>query len=178
MKKFDWVKVYQLLENVTPLLTDCGQLCNKQCCSLEESGQGVFLFPGEDKLFETENSWCHIKRHISNNIHYTGRNSLMLDCSGQCPREKRPLVCRLFPMAPYLNREEALEIIFDPDAYFICPLSRLGDYEVLDKHFLEKVRQVWLLLVKEKEIKENVWAYSQRLDDEAKEPWKKLLGQG
>ncbi len=176
MKKFDWAEVYQLLEDVTPLLTDCGRLCKKKCCSLEESGRGVFLFPGEDKLFAKETSWCRVKGYTGDNMHYTGSEPLMLDCCGRCPRDKRPLVCRLFPMAPYLNREGSLEIIFDPDAYFICPLSRLEDYEVLNKHFLDRVRQVWLLLMEDEEIVENVKAYSQRLDIEAKEPWKKLLG--
>lgn len=175
-KKIDWCKAYQLLESVTPLIEDCGQLCRKKCCSLEESGQGVYLFSGEGELFETESDWYQLKQCANDMAHYTGKKPLMLDCYGECPRDNRPLVCRLFPMAPYINPEGTLDIIFDPDAYFICPLARLKDHKRLDKLFRERVRQVWMLLLEDEDIKENVKEYSRRLDMEAQDPWKKLLG--
>jgi hypothetical protein len=176
MKKIDWLEKYKLLEEITPLLEDCGQLCNKRCCSLEESGRGVFLFPGEEMIFENDKSWCQIRTASEANSHYTGVGSLILDCIGECPREKRPLVCRIFPMAPYLDQKGNLEIIFDTEAFFICPLVRLGDKASLNPVFLERVRLVWLDLINNREIRARVEKYSKRLDSEAEEPWKKLFG--
>ena len=38
-----------LLENETPLKTDCGALCGAACCRTDADGKGgVYLFPGED----------------------------------------------------------------------------------------------------------------------------------
>ncbi|NTW05283.1 MAG: hypothetical protein HGA27_04080 [Peptococcaceae bacterium] len=175
MRQINWPEIYKPLEKVTPLLEDCGRLCNKKCCSLKESGKGVYLFPGEEVLFENDKSWCQIRDASEVSNYYTGEESLILDCTGECPRGKRPLVCRIFPMAPYLDQKGRLEVIFDPEAFFICPLVRLGDKAVLNSDFIEKVLQVWLDLIKNKEIRDRVEKYSERLDSEAKEPWKMLF---
>ena len=38
--------------DLTPLLTDCGALCDAACCHSDADGQGgVYLFPGEETLY-------------------------------------------------------------------------------------------------------------------------------
>ena len=41
----------ELLENLTPLKTDCGRLCQAACCQGDEN-TGMLLFPEEETLYE------------------------------------------------------------------------------------------------------------------------------
>ena len=51
----------RLVENVTPLRTDCGLNCGRACCAPDEDGQGgVYLFPGEEALLSGV-SWARIE---------------------------------------------------------------------------------------------------------------------
>ena len=46
-------KARELLENVTPLKTDCGKVCGGRCCRpLEAEETGMLLFPGEEDFYE------------------------------------------------------------------------------------------------------------------------------
>ena len=44
-------KIYGMLENTTPVLSDCGKICSAKCCK-GDSTDGMLLFPGEKELFE------------------------------------------------------------------------------------------------------------------------------
>ena len=80
-----------LLEDVTPLRTDCGLLCAHACCLPDEDGQGgVYLFPGEKPL---TGDWGEI---VPEEI-LPGVPADMLICRGACDRRLRPLACRIFP---------------------------------------------------------------------------------
>lgn len=176
MEGINWSRLYGILEDITPLSGDCGGLCGKKCCSLkEEVGRGVLLFPGEEAMFTGEAAWCAVEEFSPGAENFTG-GSYILNCRGTCPREKRPLACRLFPMVPYLGRQGGLEIIADPDALFICPLVRLNETGALEAQFLEGVRRVWLDLLGNSALGDVVRRYSARLDREREEPWRKLLG--
>lgn len=175
MSEINWHELYQILGELTPLAGDCGLLCGKKCCSLREDGRGVYLFPGEEKLFVGETRWCRVEEHPREISYFTGRNSLILNCRGECPRDKRPLACRLFPLSPRLDQSGQLEIVFDADAMFICPLVRLGDREALVPAFWEAVQKVWQELIKHGPVRESVEVYSARVDGEAEEPWVRLF---
>ena len=44
-----WREARALLENLTPLRTDCGKVCGSACCkSLDAEETGMLLFPGEE----------------------------------------------------------------------------------------------------------------------------------
>lgn len=172
----NWDSLYQVLDGVTPLEGDCGRLCGKKCCSLRgEGGLGVYLFPGEEKVFGPEGPWFRVVGSPGEVGHFTGPRPFLLDCRGKCPRDRRPLACRLFPLAPRLDREGSLELILDPDALFICPLVKLDDPGALEPAFREGVRRVWLDLLEDRAVRENVRAYSDRVDRQAAEPWRMLL---
>ena len=40
-------RAYALLEDLTPLTTDCGAVCDGRCCHESADSQGMLLFPGE-----------------------------------------------------------------------------------------------------------------------------------
>ena len=175
MTEIKWDRLYAMLEKLTPLATDCGKLCGQKCCSLREEGLGMYLFPGEESMFCTE-LWCSIQSYQGGEEYFTGPVKHILNCRGKCPREKRPLACRLFPLAPYLSSQGKLEIIFDGDALFICPLVKLNKMESLDPAFRQAVYKVWEELLQSPSLREGVTAYSARADREAGDPWTRLLG--
>ena len=54
------LRAREILENTTPLKTNCGLLCGGACCEADEDGQGgVLLFPGEADILKSE-SWMEI----------------------------------------------------------------------------------------------------------------------
>lgn len=176
MDNLKWDQLYGKLDKITPLAADCGKLCQKRCCSLREEGKGVYLFPGEEQLFPGGEGWYEIVEYGPGAGHFTGDSGLMLNCSGICPRERRPLACRLLPLAPYMDSEGRLKMILDSDALFICPLVRAGDIELLEPSFREGAALVWGELIKISLIREGVRSYSARLDSQRDDPWTRLLG--
>ncbi|MFZ5634382.1 MAG: hypothetical protein ACOY40_16235 [Bacillota bacterium] len=176
MDKVKWERLYEMIGELTPLTEDCGRLCGKKCCSEQGGGPGVYLFPGEERMFAGEAPWYRIEEHPGKVEHFTGRKPLLFNCRAKCPREKRPLACRLFPLAPRLDQSDSLEIVLDVDALFICPLVRMGYPGALNPAFAEAVRRVWLELLGYGPVRDSVREYSARIDREAAEPWRRLLG--
>ena len=82
-------RAYALLEEVTPLATDCGAVCDGRCCRESADSEGMLLFPGEEVLLADAG--------------YTIRpaeGGYLLTCGGTCNRALRPLACRIFPLFP------------------------------------------------------------------------------
>ena len=53
----------ELLENVTPMKTDCGKICGAACCQPDEEDlNGMLLFPGEERYYR-EADWCRLIPH-------------------------------------------------------------------------------------------------------------------
>ena len=48
-------KAFHLLQNATPLRTDCGVLCGKACCKGDDMA-GMLLFPGEPPALQPDGS--------------------------------------------------------------------------------------------------------------------------
>lgn len=124
-------EVRKILEDVTPLKTDCGRVCGGACCrSLEGETTGMLLFPGEEDLYEEAEGFSM----------QPVPGGLLLICSGRCDRRERPLACRLFPLLPLL-REDGIRVAVDARARAVCPLSRHGK-DALDPAFVKAVQQV------------------------------------
>lgn len=125
-----------LLEDVTPLKTDCGRVCGGACCQSDEDGQGgMLLFPGEEKMYDPLPEGFSLTRDDS-----VLPGMLLLLCDGQCDREKRPLSCRIFPMLPSPQGGK-----MDRRAWAVCPLMEYGK-RGLNPEFTEKVREVGEIL--------------------------------
>ena len=154
---------YKIMENVTPLRLDCGNLCNQSCCQDNDGPKeetGMILFPGEEELFTNCEDWMTLLP-----IYYTNPNQILARCEGTCPRNRRPLACRIFPLTPYLTEEDILLIKVDPRAGSICPLAKEQDKNILQPEFIKAVRKACNLLITEPSIKEYIRDLSMELDD-------------
>lgn len=163
----NWPKIYQLLAKVTPLKVDCGQLCGSICCTEWTEGVGMYLLPGEEKMFTGMEDWFTWEDHDTSEYEFCpgwhGKIKFM-QCLGKCPREKRPLACRVFPLAPYLTAGGSLTLHMDNELGRICPLVQAGDINRLDKKFVTRVRQVYLELLKDDLIRADIEWQSRNFD--------------
>ena len=101
------------LGRLTPIPADCGQLCGGMCCQ-GGTGDGMLLFPGEKESL----SGVKFLRLVSRTLN--GRPVSMAVCRGRCIRARRPLACRIYPLAPRL-KDGVLTVAPDPRARN-CPL--------------------------------------------------------
>ena len=136
--------IYKFYGDTTPLLVDCGKLCGCACCeSTDEEETGMYLFPGEEKLFENNPDF----KIIPSEFQYGDVFANILICKGFCDRNIRPLSCRIFPLVPYIKDGKS-KLIFDPRAKSVCPLVELKDFSHLNKEFIKKTNSVINLLMK------------------------------
>lgn len=132
------MRARELLENITPLRTDCGMACGVACCRpLAGETTGMLLFPGEEAYYEGREGY---------RMTATDQGTLLI-CAGRCRRTDRPLSCRLFPLLP-LIRPDGVKVATDLRAKAVCPLARQGK-ETLAPEFVAAVRQVGQLLAED-----------------------------
>ena len=139
------------MERLTPLRTDCGLICGAACCGPDEDGQGgVKLFPGEAARYEGAD-WARLDDGV-------------LTCNGRCPRDMRPLGCRIFPLTPCRKKSGALSLRIDRRAFAMCPLAPHG-VRALDPAFVSAVLQALDLIDKTPEGREflNAWIDEERI---------------
>ncbi len=154
--------IYDFYGDSTPLLVDCGQLCNGACCKSDDNEEtGMYLFPGEEKLFLHNPDFKIIDSEFE---YYNGKFAKILICKGVCNRNLRPLSCRIFPIIPYL-KHNTYELIFDPRAKSVCPLLSLNDISELNKNFIRKSKRVINLLLNFKEARLFLEGLTDILDD-------------
>ena len=157
-----------ILEDVTPLKTDCGMLCQGLCCRpMEGEMTGMLLFPGEEKYYEGREGY---------RMEETEQGTLLI-CSGRCDRADRPLSCRLMPLIPLIREDrevgqsptnaahclqcasvasaapkavmaECIKVATDLRAKPVCPLARQGK-DALDPDFVAAVRDVGRILAED-----------------------------
>ena len=134
-----------ILENLTPLKSDCGQYCGSACCKDNgEAGSGVWLLPGEGADFAPE----FLK---PGRLPVAGKTVVTLYCGAACDRKKRPYLCRIFPLVPYYSeKKQAWSVRMDRRAAQICPLFSMGT-KALCPAFTEGVRQSVQLLASDPE---------------------------
>lgn len=145
----------ELLENLTPLKTDCGRLCQGACCQGDEA-TGMLLFPGEEALYED----CAFARVVPTGFSLGGTPAQLLVCSGRCDRKNRPLACRLFPLFLKFREDQAPVLRMDARARAVCPLTDYG-MKALDPAFRQAARRAYDLLLED----ETCAAYLRALDE-------------
>lgn len=111
------------LTDVTPLSFDCGTLCGAICCRSDpgDEERGMLLFPREEELYADRPAFCAIQ---PSGWMHQGAPVLLMTCRGNCPRERRPLACRICPLTPIVRGGE-LRVEMDPRAT-MCPLVPSG----------------------------------------------------
>ncbi len=112
-----YYQAYAVLEDRTPVMYDCGNLCSSACC--RDNGLGMLLFPYEETYLQTTPNDFTIK---NSNIIIDGYTVKLLYCNGTCNRNVRPLACRIFPLFPFTYEDNRVSVQFDPRASGTCPL--------------------------------------------------------
>ena len=148
----------ELLRSVTPLKTDCGLRCGGACCQPEGDQRGMLLFPGEDELYENCD-FAHVEP-----LSFLGlEGAKMLVCDGHCPRDERPLACRIFPLAPAL-REGKFRVQIDRRAFAVCPLA-LSGARGFDRAFVSACSRAFALLSEDEKSLKYLNAWSALMDE-------------
>jgi len=154
-----FTKTYSLLENITPLPVDCGQLCDGACCKGEE-GAGMLLFPGEEALFDGKAGFEIVDTEY---VLPSGYVVKLLLCSDICDRKERPLACRIFPLLGFWI-DDKIEVRIDPRAREVCPLAFVGIQEGITTEFILKVKKVFEILMKDARCEEFIKIMTAQLD--------------
>ena len=131
-------RAWALLENVTPLTEDCGQVCGGRCCRASAESDGMLLFPHEEKYLE--------------NTDFTftpAQGGTLVTCNGVCLRQQRPLACRIFPLFPYVEESGRVRAVYDPRAWRLCPLVQAQAHVALRRDFVRAVRRVGRILMED-----------------------------
>ena len=150
-------QAFALLEDVTPLDTDCGKVCDGRCCRPSADSIGMLLFPGEEKLLADEGF----------KITPADGGSL-LTCNGTCRREKRPFACRVFPLFPYVGEDGRVRAVYDPRSWRLCPLTRNCARVPLRRDFVRAVRRAGRILMKDPACAAFLRAQSRETDELAR----------
>ena len=133
----------ELLNDLTPLKTDCGRLCQGVCCRGDEA-TGMLLFPGEEALYEG----CAFARVVPTDFSLGGTPAQLLICDGRCDRKNRPLACRLFPLFLKFREDQTPVLRMDARARAVCPLTDYG-MKALDPAFRQAARKAYDLLLED-----------------------------
>ncbi len=142
-----------LLEDLTPLTTDCGAVCGGRCCQPSDQGVGMRLFPGEEALMPAGMFTLT-----------PADGGVLVTCDGTCQRAYRPLACRMFPLFPYVTEEGRVKAVYDPRAFSLCPLVRESAHVPLCRHFVRAVRRAGRLLMADAACRAYLHDQSRELD--------------
>ena len=147
-------RAYALLEELTPLTTDCGAVCDGRCCRESAESEGMLLFPGEETLLADAGFTIR-----------PAAGGYLLTCGGTCDRSRRPLACRIFPLFPYVTQEGRMRAVYDPRGYRMCPLVRECAHVPLDRTFVRAVRRVGRVLMEDPACAEFLRQNSREIDE-------------
>ena len=132
-------RAYAALESVTPLATDCGQVCGGRCCRATADSIGMLLFPGEERRLADAGF----------RLHPTEDGGWLLTCDGTCDRTRRPLACRMFPLFPCVGEDGRVRAVYDPRGWRLCPLVRECAHVPLERDFVRAVRRAGRILMED-----------------------------
>lgn len=159
IRKSTYKAIYRLLDRVSPLEYDCGTLCGAVCCTCGEATQeedfslGIYLLPGEEKLFSQDESWLRWTAERAEDFDFPESWSgkvYFITCHTPpvCPRESRPLQCRFFPLAPHIGQDGILRLILCADKLpYTCPL--IAEQMELTPAFIQATYTVWKHLIRD-----------------------------
>lgn len=139
-------RVYRLLDGVTPLSADCGQLCGKNCCKGDKS-TGMLLFPNEETEFKV--------------IEKNGRRLAV--CGGDCSRHNRPLSCMIFPFFPV--EDNGIKIVPDYRGINICPMVAHSSEIRFSRRFMRHLRTASKILYSDPECAAFMREIAEEIED-------------
>ncbi|MDR0570682.1 MAG: hypothetical protein LBG71_05645 [Clostridiales Family XIII bacterium] len=164
ISKKTYKAIYRLLNRVSPIDGDCGRLCGSICCTCDADdagdkgfSMGIYLLPGEDRVFtRTEDwlEWSYTKVSEADFPDSWSGIAYFVRCKTPplCPRETRPLQCRVFPLAPHITGSGELRMILFPaeGLPYRCPLAE--NEAPLSPAFVKATNTVWKRLIQDRHI--------------------------
>lgn len=149
----DYKLLYQITKEPNPLNENCGRLCDNICCNPGHKNElGMYLFPGEETMFTMRENW--LEWEIQNPVGFpdSWREPVyFLRCTSPCPREKRPLSCRFFPLTPHLQQDGNILLIYETlNLPYKCPL--ITSNITLQAKFIHTTEVAWKILLKDERI--------------------------
>lgn len=152
MKSTDYCKMYdkinRIIKELTPLKSDCGQLCGCACCKGDEN-TGMRLFPHEKSVMNV--------KKLENGIR-------LVVCEGSCDRSSRPLACKIFPFFPTIDEKGKIFVELDYRASRLCPMIEHYDEIIFDRRFLKAVKKVGKILSKDEKCREFLYESTSEID--------------
>jgi hypothetical protein len=155
----DYQYLYRITAGPTPLPGDCGTLCGSVCCRPGKHDElGIYLFPGEQAMFTRRENWLQWEEHDPAEHFFPAswpKPVYFVRCTRPCPREARPLACRFFPLAPHLQRDGTMLLIYETmDLPYSCPL--ITQNKPLQKEFVAAVNAAWQIMLRDRRIRDLV----------------------
>jgi Fe-S-cluster containining protein len=154
LTKADYQEIYEILHKATPLSEDCGILCGAICCKQDNENLGMYLLPGEESMFLGDEDWLVWEEQSPEDYdfpHSWKQTVYFIRCTKECPREKRPIQCRTFPLAPYITKKGELILIRETlPLPYQCPL--ITNQVTLEKNFIHAVFEAWSKLIQDSRI--------------------------
>ena len=169
--------IYKMLDEVSPISPDfeCGTLCGAACCCRPGSGEeygwsdedlGIYLLPGEEKILTPEtDAWLEWSQDDPREWEFPPSwtepvNFVRCKTPPECPRERRPIQCRTFPLEPFLMEDGRLVMTLnDMDLPYHCTI--VDDNMELSIEFKQKTWEVWNILIADDKILDLVAADSE-----------------
>ena len=157
IKKRTFKAISRLLDKFSPVNGDCGLLCDCACCTCngasnasnhyDEDDLGIYLLPGEHKIFTGKEKGFRWEKLDSEDYEFPDSwhgNVYFLQClaAPSCNREIRPIQCRTFPLAPYLDEDEFFYMIYEnAELPYECPL--ITEKIPLNENFIKATYTAW-----------------------------------
>lgn len=174
-------EIYEMLNRYELLDYDCGRLCGAACCTAGgnygDENMGIYLLPGEEEFLMNED-WLEIK------VSDASEHDLPDSWKGKvyfarcktppiCPRDKRPIQCRTFPLAPHINGDGELTMVYnDLELPYECPL--IEDEIPLEDDFVDAITGAWAKLLKDPLVYDLVLMDSEAREESFEELMEKL----
>ena len=153
-------RIYERLDEVSPVDFDCGKLCGEVCCVYDAEDYrneelALYLLPGEELMYEDspEFELYFIDSSEIKYPHSWKGQIYLVKCKNppKCDRSIRPIQCRTFPVIPHIDKNNHFYLIFDESQYpYECPLIK--ENIDLNEDFIYETYKVWRLLLKNKLI--------------------------
>lgn len=140
---------------------------------------GIYLLPGEEKIHSRDESWLTWSAEQAEDYEFPESwkgKVFYVKCIDppHCPREKRPIQCRTFPLLPHLSEEGELTLVYnDMELPYCCPL--IEEEMEVDPRFIQATWTVWNRLVQDPLIRDLVEMDSRAREETARKLAEKLL---
>ena len=149
-------KIYERLDEVSPVDFDCGKLCGEVCCVYDADATHteelvLYLLPGEELMYEDSPDFelYYVDSSEIKYPHSWKDNIYLVKCTNppKCDRSIRPIQCRTFPLVPHISKNGEFHLILDETEFpYECPILR--DHIKLNDDFIKVTYEVWKMLIR------------------------------